>query len=99
VAKRTLIRGAILVVRSMRGGIQGALESPRHVTPDVKAQPGAVTVIVDFVLDLGRRDRVVASGTCPSGTVAGGDLSRLHEGQPTILEVPANQQPQCGMAR
>lgn len=83
----------------MRDGIDGAFESPRHMTPDVETQPGAVTVVIDLVLDLRRRDRVVARGTRPSGAVTGSDLSRLHEGQSTILQVPADQQPQCGVAR
>ena len=69
------------------------------MTAPVKPQPAAVAIVVDFILNLGARDRVIARGAQPPRAVTGSDLSRQHHWQAAALNELADQEPERGVAQ
>jgi len=59
----------------------------------MEAQP-TTTVVVDLVLGLSARYRLIACSACTPRTVPCGYLFRQHDRQLTVLEVLADAQPQ-----
>ena len=74
-----------------------AFELPDNMTSPVKTQRRTVAGTEGLILDLLDCDRLIASETGVSRSVAYGNRLGEIQRQPAIIEFPANEKPQRGI--